>query len=1265
MAALQQNPSINWDSKNLRDEWRNFEQHARLMFKGPLKKTSEEEKASYVLLWVGQRGREIFNSWDLSDSESKDTNIIYQKFKQFADPKSNKVFFRYQFHKRQQSSEETFESFLTDLKNLVRDCGYGQDIRDEMVRDRIVSGLFSDQVREKLLTKGDTLTLTSAIDIVTTHEITKQQMCTMTDRKSTPADIDAIQGSRFKTGYVQSNQAQIPNRNISSCLNCGGSHAKGLCPAKGQTCNYCLKLNHYAKVCMKKKFSQSRKINMVDEQIDSIENTTSTRSNVSNKDDDKYQYVYIDSIGQEQPIVPDTAFADITFETGDIVKFKVDTGAQTNVLPLSIYSQLTRPPPLGKTNQRLQSYTGQSLNVKGKINLKCAYKEQPMNQEFVVVDIHHSQPILGLRTCLNLNVIKLVMSVNEPTVPMTKEMVLNKFKETFTGLGEIEGEIKIHLQPDSTPVIHPPRRVPFALKDKLQAELKRMEDMDVIEKVTIPTDWVNSLVTVEKPNGDIRICLDPKDLNTCIKRPHYSLPTLEDALAKMSGAQYFSKLDAKSGYWMLKLDEPSSYLTTFNTPFGRYRFKRLPFGLICAQDVFQLKMDEVFEGLDGVTPLVDDVIITGKTREEHDANLLAALNRATDKNLKLNPDKLTVGAKEVKFFGHLLTADGLKPDPDKVKAIKDMPDPKDKKELQTMLGMITYLAKFASNQLSEITKPLRDLLKDDVEFTWDTPQKDALNKIKTMMSEEPVLAYYDPSKPVTLQVDSSKSGCGAAIFQSGKPVAFASKSLNQTEQNYAQIEKELYAILFGCTRFHQFIYGRQILVESDHKPLEIIFKKSLLNAPPRLQRMLLQLQKYDLIVKFISGKKIPVADTLSRKYLPTDTTEEPMEDLDSQIHYIINNLPVSDQKMSQIREATLNDRSLQKIKDYIQHGWPEHRNDCCQSVIECWNYREELSCIDGIILKGEKIFVPTTLRQDMLQKVHEGHFGIEKTIQRARQILFWPRMANDIQTLISSCPTCMTKRPSNPKEPLKPHDIPSRPWQKVATDIFLWNKRYFMVTVDYYSRFWEIDELSNTTSTSVIRKLSAHFARHGIPEILMSDNATCYMSTEFQNFSKEWDFKHVTSSPGHSQSNGLVEKAVHICKNVLDKAKQSGTNPLIAILEYRTSPVDNLASPAQLLMGRQLRSNLPATHNYLTPETIHPDVVKQVREKKQSEQQFYYNRTAHPLPELTENQNIHVQLNRGENWVKAKVVEKHSTPRSYLIQTENGQVYRRNRKWLK
>lgn len=216
------------------------------------------------------------------------------------------------------------------------------------------------------------------------------------------------------------------------------------------------------------------------------------------------------------------------------------------------------------------------------------------------------------------------------------------------------------------------------------------------------------------------------------------------------------------------------------------------------------------------------------------------------------------------YFGHKLTREGLKPDPNKIKAIKEMAPPRSKAELETRLGMVTNLSKFAP-RLSETIAPLRQLLKENSEFMWDSNQDAAFHQIKDLITQEPgpVLTYFDHAKEVRLQVDASKCGLGAVLLQGEKLVALALKTLNETEENYAQIEKELYAVLFGCRRFHQYLYGRQVIVESDHKPLESIMRKRFAAAPPRLERMILQLQRYDITWK--PGKQIPVTDTLSRK----------------------------------------------------------------------------------------------------------------------------------------------------------------------------------------------------------------------------------------------------------------------------------------------------------------------------------------------------------------------------------------------------------------
>jgi hypothetical protein len=256
------------------------------------------------------------------------------------------------------------------------------------------------------------------------------------------------------------------------------------------------------------------------------------------------------------------------------------------------------------------------------------------------------------------------------------------------------------------------------------------------------------------------------------------MKTLEDVLPQLSKATFFTKLDAKRGCWTIEFSEAFSYLTTFNTPFGRFCYLRLPFGLKSSEDIFQRKIDEGYEGLEGVVALVDDVLVYGQKREEHDIILRSVLKRSQEKGIKLNKDKREVGVTRFKYFGHVLTADGVGPDPNKVSAIIDMKPPKNKSELETLLGIVKYLTNFAPN-LSEITSPLRALLAKDVEFCWDDLQKQAFKKVKEVITKSPVLAYFDPQKLTTLQHDASKYGLGATLMHEGQQIAFAFKSFTE------------------------------------------------------------------------------------------------------------------------------------------------------------------------------------------------------------------------------------------------------------------------------------------------------------------------------------------------------------------------------------------------------------------------------------------------------------------------------------------------------
>ena len=409
------------------------------------------------------------------------------------------------------------------------------------------------------------------------------------------------------------------------------------------------------------------------------------------------------------------------------------------------------------------------------------------------------------------------------------------------------------------------------LRGKILEKLHEIEEDGYITKVEPPTEWVSSMVAVVK-NGKVRICIDPSDLNKVIKREHHPMRTVEEVVSMIPGAKVFSVLDAKSGFLQIELEESWSFLTTFNTPIGRFRWLRLPFGIKCAPEIYQRIMDQMLEGIEGAVSVMDDILIAAPTVQEHDAILRRVVEKATSYNLKLNFNKCHIRQPSVPYVGHLITADGLKPDPAKVEAVQGMSPPLDKEGVHRFLGFVTYLSKFIPN-LSEVDAPLRQLLKRDVEFAWQPAQQQAFDKLKELCKHPPVLKYFDPAKPVVISRDASSSGLGAVLLQEDQPIAFSSRSLTDAETSYAQIEKETLSIVHACTKFHNYIFGTHVTVYNDHKPLKDIFKKSLLSTPMRIQRMRLRLQWYDLTVKYRRGKDMELPDTLSRAQLSENTPE--------------------------------------------------------------------------------------------------------------------------------------------------------------------------------------------------------------------------------------------------------------------------------------------------------------------------------------------------------------------------------------------------------
>ena len=349
--------------------------------------------------------------------------------------------------------------------------------------------------------------------------------------------------------------------------------------------------------------------------------------------------------------------------------------------------------------------------------------------------------------------------------------------------------------------------------------------------------------------------------------------------------------------------------------------------------------------------------------------------------------------------------------------------------------------------------------------------------------------------------------------------------------------------------------------------------------------------------------------------------------------------------------------TIQCIKRHIKYGWPKSRKSLSSDLQPYWNIRDSLHEADDLVFYGEKLVVPTKLQQSMLSLLHESHMGAEKSKARARQILFWPGMSSDIERTVNECPVCHTFKPNNQKETLMPHAVPHRPWQKVAADIMTLEKDY-LVVVDYYSKYPEIALLNGKTASKIITQMKSIFARHGIPEELICDNMP-FNSTEFSDFASKWGIKVTTSSPTYPQSNGQAERAVQTVKRILKKSTLDGTDPYIALLEYRNTPVSGIQySPAQMLMSRNLRGKLPTTSHLLDPCVVNPrDQLIKMKQRQKS----HYDRNAKDLSPLKPGDSVRVK--RGHHWEPATVIQKHHNTRSYIV-AANGSQLRRNRRHL-
>jgi hypothetical protein len=729
-------------------------------------------------------------------------------------------------------------------------------------------------------------------------------------------------------------------------------------------------------------------------------------------------------------------------------------------------------------------------------------------------------------------------------------------------------------------------------------------------------------------------------------------------------AKIMSLIDLEAGFWQVPVDEESAKLLTFSTPWGRFEYRRLPFGISIAPEIFHKAVVDTLAGIQGVEVFVDDIFVHGPNQQEHDKRVREVKKRLVENGFTPNEEKCQLSRTKLKFLGHVIGEGQVSPDPEKIQAILDAPEPTTRKDLKSFMGALSWMRKHIP-KLNTLLESFRHLQKERTPWTWTDAETKKFREIKDAIRGILPLMMIRPGESMTVAADASSYGLGAVLTQKDeheneRPIFFASRLMTDAETKWAQVDKELLAIAWAMERLDNFVYGRKIRVKTDHKPLLGLVKKPLAHLSSRQQRLMARLMRYDFELEYTPGKDLVVPDFLSRattreepecrcKFMATDV---PLEEAHVSM---INTAPLSKELQELVEKKAKEDQEYVKMGEAYDKGWPGVEKENCG---EYWSVRENIVAEDGLLYRSGVLVIPKGARPRLMASLHRAHVGLHTMRKRAEETIWWPGIWSDLKDLRRDCSQCQVLMPAQQKETMCSFKVPPAPGLEWHSDYLEWAGQEYVLYTDAFSGWTETYTARTRTANDLKKITRLHFLRHGIPRRIHSDQGSAYMAEEFKEFCKKWGVEIVTASAKHSQGNAIAESAVKKIKRAI-KSAETEDELVQALLAIQQTPLAmGRPSPAQLHFGRNLRDEI---HDKVQRADVEWPEVQAFKEQRKAQEKKKYDRTARDLPDLTQGQRVRVKWN--EEWKSAEVLEKIAErPRSYRLRMKNsGRIVERNR----